>query len=186
MNDEHSADDTQGMRGALADVQRMTANVRRVRVEQFADDGNGVRVAFGGNVFVSFFYGPPTAQRLGWLFENESRWIADVPRFSAISIIDPRTGREMSAEARARAKEITQALNGRMVASCTVVEATGFFAAVVRSVIAGVQIFSDRRTAWNVLTNTEDALSFIQGAHAKESAPFDLDAARAAVLRARG
>jgi hypothetical protein len=152
---------------------------------QFADDHVGVRIAFAGNVFVSFFYGPPTVERLNFLFENETRWVANAKYFSAVSIIDPRTGKDMPASARTRAKEITQALTGRMLASATVVEGTGFFPALVRSVTAGIQIFSDRQVKWNVSTNTEDALAFIVALHTKLGVEVDADLARLAIARVR-
>lgn len=152
---------------------------------QFVDDHVGVRLAYAGNVFTSFFYGPPTVERLNFLFDNEMRWLDGVPRFSAISIIDPRTGKDMPANARARAKEITQALTGRMLASATVVEGTGFFPALVRSVTAGIQIFSDRQVKWNVSTSTDDALAFVAELHTKLGVPVDADAARAAIARVK-
>lgn len=154
--------------------------------QHFIDDHGGVRCAFAGNVFSCFFYGPPTVARLNFLFENETRWVANVKRFSAISIIDPRTGIDMPADARTRAKEISQALAGHMLASCTVVEGTGFFPALVRSVTAGIQIFSDRQVKWHVSSSTDDALAFIANLHGKLGVPVDENAARASIARVMG
>jgi hypothetical protein len=161
----------------------MTAAHKTRDEMQFVDDGTGLRAAFAGNVYMSFFYGAPTVERLNFLFEHESRCVAGLSSFSAISVVDPRTGRDMSKEARKRASEISLALKGRMLASVTVVEGAGFFPALVRSVLAGIQIFSDREIVWHVSTSTDDALDFVVALHEKRGAPIVPERARAALAR---
>jgi hypothetical protein len=153
---------------------------------ELADDGEGMRCAFAGGVFVSFIYAAPTLARMNFLFENESRWTAGHERFSAISIVDPRVGREMTSDARARAKEITEAMRGKMVVSCIVIEGTGFFPALVRSVLAGIQLMSSKKVTAYVTTNTDDALSHVVAAHEKAHVPCDPGAIRDALAHVSG
>jgi hypothetical protein len=141
-------------------------------------DGGGVRVGFTKNIFVSFFYAPPTVERLEWLFDHEKRAVGAMT-FSAIAFVDPRVGKEMTSDARKKAKEIADYWVDRMAASVTVVQGTGFFPAMVRSVLAGVQLLSERKIAWHVAGDGEDAIAFVKGVHAKRAMPFDEAATRA-------
>lgn len=147
------------------------------------DDGSGVRLACAGGVFLSFFYGPPTVERLDFLFEHEKRLVADAPRFSSISVVDPRVGREMPSDARHRARDITQYFNERMVASCTVVQGSGFFPAMVRSVLAGIQLLSSRKVSWHVASSPEEAVQFVKGVHDSGKLAIDVDAVRVTLDR---
>src|SRR5262245_8329986 len=90
------------------------------------DDGTGLIIAWEAPVFLGFFYGPPTVERLDFLFEHEKVWTQGHQRFSAITLVDPRVGKEMRADARERAKQIAAHFSAQMVASVTVVEGGGF------------------------------------------------------------
>jgi hypothetical protein len=152
----------------------------------FEDDGTGVRLAYGGYVFVSFWYGPPTVERLDFLFDHERRWVDRVEKFSAISIVDPKVGKEMTSEARKRAAEITEFFKEKMVSSSTVVTGTGFFPAMVRSVMAGIQLMSSRKIKWHVASEVDDALQFTANVHRSLALPFDLGSASRALDDAVG
>jgi hypothetical protein len=153
---------------------------------EFADDGEGMRCAFASGVFVSFIYAAPTRARMDFLFEHESRWTAPLQQFSAISIVDPRVGKEMTSDARARAKEITEAMRGKMIVSCIVIEGSGFFPALVRSVLAGIQLMSSRKVTAHVTTHLDDALAHVVTAHAAAGVPIDPMAVRQALERVSG
>jgi hypothetical protein len=150
------------------------------------DDGSGIRVAFGGHVFASCFYGPPTVERLNFLFEHEKRWVSSLPKFSSIAVVDPRIGKEMNGEARKRAAEIAGHFKDKMAASITVVPGTGFFPAMVRSVMAGIQLMSDRKIKWHIANDTADALRFVEDVHTQQKLPLDILAAKDAVDRVLG
>lgn len=145
------------------------------------DDGSGVRISYAGGVFMNLFYGPPTKERLDWLFAREQQLIGATPKFSSISIIDPRVGKEMPSDARQRAKEITDHWDGRMIASCTVIGGTGFFAALVRSVTMGILFVSARKLAWHVTSDVDEAVRFVADVHAKERVAIDAGAVREAI-----
>ncbi len=147
------------------------------------DDGKGVRVAFVPPVFLSAFYAPPTRAGLDFLFDCEREWVADLPHFCAIAFVDLRVGKEMPSDARARAKEITEQFGDRMLCTITVVEGTGFFPALVRSVLAGIQLLSRSSSAMYVTPNLEDALERVHAVAAPRGLVIDDAAVAAAAAR---
>ena len=106
------------------------------------DDGQGVRVVWLEPVFVSVFYGKPTVAALDFLVSIQSKAIGSEGPFANITILSPSLGLEMPADARKRAQEIQNETSDRRVANVSLLLGTGFFAAIARNIIAGVQMLA--------------------------------------------
>ncbi len=137
------------------------------------DDGNGIRVAWVDPVFISVFYGKPTVAALDFLSSMQSQAIGGEGVFANITILSPSSGLEMGADARKRAQEIQNATVERRVANVSLILGDGFFAAVARNIIAGVQMFAPRRHPWLVTGDLEEALTFLSTALTTHGRPMD-------------
>jgi hypothetical protein len=137
------------------------------------DDGSGVRCTWVKPAFCIYFYGPPTKERIEFMFEHEKRWVGTA-RFNAITIVDIRAGKEINAEARQRAKEISEHWATQQLVSVTVVEGSGFFPALVRGVVASVQLLSKAaRMDIRVAATVDEAVKLCAKASQTEGITFD-------------
>jgi hypothetical protein len=139
-------------------------------------------IASCGPVFLTMFYGTPTVAKLNRLADVQ-RPIMVNERHVVMTIIDPRVGRDIDADARHRAKQISNEMAPHTIAMAFVVLGTGFFASMVRSVVAGIQLFSNQKAPWKVIGDVDSGLEFIRGSLAGEGKVVAVEALREAALR---
>lgn len=140
----------------------------------------GIGLALSGSVFINMLYGPPTAALLDELVLVQRKEMT-TGRHAILTLIDPRVGKEMPAAARLRAKEISDEMEPYTMCNCFVVIGTGFFAAMVRSVVAGIQLFSSQKHPWKVTSGIDEALPWLTALVLAEKREIDASDLRAAV-----
>lgn len=128
--------------------------------ELFVQD-NGLAIATCGPVFVNLFYAPPTVQRLDELVKYQRALVERVPRHAVLSLVDPGVGREMGDDARRYARGLNDEMAPYTMGHCFVVLGSGFFAAMARSVIAGIQLLSRTKAPWRVTSDPVAGVAFI-------------------------
>jgi hypothetical protein len=133
-------------------------------------------------VFLTQFYGAPTVTRLNQLYEVQKP-IMTRQRYAVMSIIDPRVGKDIDGDARHRAKQISNEMEPHTIAMAFVVLGTGFFASMVRSVVAGVQLFSNQKSPWKVMADVNTGVDFVRGIVASEGKAVDVEALQACAAR---
>lgn len=122
---------------------------------------NGLALATCGRVFINVFYAPPTIERLDELHQHERALVDRVGRHAVLSIIDPSVGKEMGDEARKRARAISLEMETHTIGHSFVVLGTGFFSAMARSIIAGIQLVSRTKAPWRVTSDARDGVVFV-------------------------
>lgn len=132
----------------------------RTTGELFVQD-NGLALATCGRVFVNVFYAPPTLPRLEELYRHERALVDRVGRHAVLSIIDPGVGKEMGDDARKRARAISLEMEPHTIGHAFIVLGNGFFAAMARSIIAGIQLVSRTKAPWRVTSDPQDGVAFI-------------------------
>jgi hypothetical protein len=143
---------------------------------------DGVGVASCGPVFLTQFYGAPTVAKLNRLYEVQ-RPIMTAQRYAVMTIIDPRVGKDIDGDARHRAKQISNEMEPHTMAMAFVVLGTGFFASMVRSVVAGVQLFSNQRSPWKVVADVNAGVEFVRSIVITEGKAVDVEALQACAAR---
>ena len=118
---------------------------------------DGVGVARCGPVFFTIFYAPPTVERLEALVGVQRR-VMTREKHAIVSLIDPGVGKEMKHDARKRAAAISAEMDQHTVSQALIVLGKGFVGATVRSVIAGIQMWSGPQHPWKVVSETETGL----------------------------
>jgi hypothetical protein len=149
------------------------------------DDGQGLRAAFVEPVFLNRLYAAPTIDRLRVLGEYERQFVKGRPgkRMAVLTIIDPHVGREITSEAREFAKQLNSEMDPHTVLMLFIVLGTGFFAAMVRSVIAGIQLFTKRPYTWRVVSDFDDGLRWLPEVLKRHDMSVDEQQLRAAAQR---
>jgi hypothetical protein len=133
--------------------------VEEVAGHEILIQDNGLGAALCGPVFINIWYGPPTVARLDELATVQRR-VMTRERHLVISFIDPRVGREMSDEARRRARDMTDEMAPHTIAHCLIVLESGFFALMARTVITGIYVLSRQRRPWKVFDDVDDGLAW--------------------------
>jgi len=122
-------------------------------------------VAGTRNVFVSCWVRSPTRERLDWLIATQRTFAAAQPgRHAVISLIDPKTGREMDSATRKYAGELGATMDATTAARLFIVLADGFYAAMVRTAISGVLLFSKDSAPYHVATQHESGMQWLEKA----------------------
>lgn len=144
---------------------------------------DGHALATCGCIFVNVFYAPPTVARLDELHAYQLKLLERVKRHAVVTIIDPGVGKEMADDARKRARVIATEMEPFTIGQSFIVLGSGFFAAMTRSVIAGIQLVSRARAPWRVTSDHNDAVSFIAELVRAEGHSVDEAALRAIVAQ---
>lgn len=152
--------------------------------ETFVQD-NGLALATCGRIFVDVFYAPPTVARLDELHRHQRALVDRVGRHAVLSIIDPGVGKEMGDDARKRARAIALEMEPHTIGHSFVVLGNGFFSAMARSIIAGIQLVSRAKAPWRVTSDPNDGITFIIDLVRAEGGTVDEDALRTMVERVR-
>jgi hypothetical protein len=150
--------------------------------ELFVQD-NGLALATCGRVFVNAFYAPPTVARLEELHRHQRAMVDRVGRHAVLSVIDPGVGKEMGDDARKRARAISLDMEPFTVGHSFIVLGNGFFAAMARSIIAGIQLVSRTKAPWRVTSDANDGITFIVDQVRQDGGTVDEAALRAIVER---
>ena len=145
----------------------------------------GLGLAMSGSVFINMLYGPPTVALLEEIIRVQRKEMTHA-RHAILTIIDPRVGKEMPAAARQRAREISNEMEPHTMCNCFIVVGTGFFAAMVRSVVAGIQLFSKQKHPWKVTSGLDEAVPWLTELLATEGKAIDTDDLRAAATAIMG
>lgn len=144
---------------------------------------DGLGCATSGRAFVNIWYAPPTAARLDVLFGHQRAYADRVGRHVVLSIVDPRVGREMGDDARKRARVISAEFDDLVIAHCFVILGTGFFSAMARSIVTGIQILSRPKNEWRVVADWREAGPFFLQHVTREGAALDVAALDAVIDR---
>lgn len=150
--------------------------------ELFVQD-NGLALATCGRVFVDVFYAPPTVARLDELHRHQRALVDRVGRHAVLSIIDPSVGKEMGDDARKRARAISLEMESHTIGHSFIVLGSGFFSAMARSIIAGIQLVSRTKAPWRVTSDPNDGITFVADLVRAEGSVVDEVALRALVDR---
>jgi hypothetical protein len=142
--------------------------------ELFVQD-RGLALATCGRVFIDAFYAPPTVARLDELYRHERALVDRVGRHAVLSIIDPGVGKEMGDDARKRARAISLEMEEHTIGHAFIVLGNGFFAAMARSIIAGIQLVSRTKAPWRVTSDANDGITFVADLARAEVGPLALD-----------
>ena len=141
---------------------------------------DGVGIAVCGPVFMTIFFAPPTVERLNRLIVVQRKEMTR-DRHVVISFIDPGVGKEMTDQARKRAKEISDEMDPYTIANCLIVLGEGFFASMVRSVVAGIMLFSRQKHPWKVFGDIDAGLKWTLERGAQAGKAVDVEATRTCV-----
>jgi hypothetical protein len=144
---------------------------------------NGLALATCGRVFVDVFYAPPTVVRLDELYRQQCALVDRVGRHAVLSIIDPGVGKEMGDDARKRARAISLEMEPHTIGHSFIVLGNGFFSAMARSIIAGIQLVSRTKAPWRVTSDPNDGVTFVAELVRAEGGVVDDVALRALVER---
>jgi hypothetical protein len=150
--------------------------------ELFIQD-NGLALVTCGRIFIDVFYAPPTIARLDELYRHERALVDRVGRHAVLSIIDPGVGKEMGDDARKRARAISLEMEQYTIGHSFIVLGNGFFSAMARSIIAGIQLVSRTKAPWRVTSDANDGITFVAELVRLEGGVVDDVALRALVER---
>jgi hypothetical protein len=153
-----------------------------VAEELFLQD-DAIAIASCGPLFINVFYGPATVARIEELGRHQRDHVKRMRRHAVLSLIDPGVGKEMGDDARKAARALSDEMVPHVAAHCFVVLGTGFFAALARSVIAGVQLLTRSKGPWRVTSDATEGLAFLAGILRSEGISVDEVAATALVER---
>jgi hypothetical protein len=131
-----------------------------------------IGAAVCGPVFITEIYGPPTVERIDKIGVVQRREMTKA-KHAVVTIIDPRVGKEMSSEARHQAKKLSNEMEPHTLCMCFIVEGSGFFPAMVRSVVAGIQLLTNQKNPWKVVSGVDDGVKFLGTELAKRQLAFD-------------
>ena len=141
-------------------------------------------IAKCGPVFITMLYAPPTVDRIERIAVVQ-RLEMKTSKHAVLTIIDPRVGKEMHADARHHAKKVSNEMEPFTLCMSFVVIGTGFFAAMVRSVVAGIQLLTNQKHPWKVNSGLEEGVRFCLdqlAVNGKACDPAELQEAATAVI----
>ena len=120
-------------------------------------------MAFVEPVVINRLYAAPTVPRIEALAAYERKIVKARPgkKMAIVSIIDPLVGRDISAETRDHVKKVNAEMDPHTAMMLFIVLGEGFFAAMVRSVIAGIQLFTKRPYTWRVVSDLDEGLRWM-------------------------
>lgn len=138
------------------------------------------------DIFIQCWNGPGTAAHMRRMIDAHRAFASDHgPQASvALSHVTVHGVKRPDDETRALMAEHSRAVRG-LRASATIIDAHGFGAALVRGIVSGLLLLSERDTAHDVFATPREGFAFLLGRRSLSAAPIELDELDAAYARVR-
>lgn len=138
------------------------------------------------DLFVQCWTGPGTAEHVRRMIDAHRRFVDDHGRHATVSMshVTSRGITPPDEATRTLMNEHSRVVRG-IRASATVIEAAGFGAAMIRGIVSGLMLLSDRDTVHEVFSTPRAGFQFLLRHRSPSAGPVDLDEIEGAYARMR-